>query len=135
MTPQLLGEIVTLWARSPYHRVATIEDLGRLVVAPCLQGYAVTLRDDAGKLVAWATWALLSNRAEKGFVSGDRQLQIDDWTSGQRLWIIDVVAPHGHGPAIVRKLRERLRQLGYRGRRAKYRRRRGGERHYRSLIV
>jgi hypothetical protein len=33
----------------------------------------------------------------------------EDWCSGRRLWVVDLVAPFGHARAVCRELRSRFR--------------------------
>ena len=40
------------------------------------------------------TWALLTEDAERRFVNGDGLL-IDEWSAGDRFWIVDLIAPFG----------------------------------------
>ncbi len=45
---------------------------------------------------ACVTWALMDETAEDRFLSG-QPLETQDWYSGNRLWIIDIVAPYEQG--------------------------------------
>jgi hemolysin-activating ACP:hemolysin acyltransferase len=47
---------------------------------------------------AFVSWAYLSEEAETRFLRGDR-LTTQDWMSGDRLWLMDLVAPYGQGSA------------------------------------
>ncbi|GHB50668.1 hypothetical protein GCM10007094_44720 [Pseudovibrio japonicus] len=41
-------------------------------------------------------------------MSGDYNLQPEDWTDGDQLWCIDFLAPFGHGRQILRDLRSNI---------------------------
>lgn len=79
---------VELLALSPLHRNWTIRDFKRLLVPPMEQEQCV-FGVQAGYLVAFVTWALLSLDAYEGLVRRSRILRADDWTdwtSGDELW-------------------------------------------------
>src|SRR2546426_9170112 len=58
--------------------------------------------------VAFVSWALLTEEVEKRVQSGAWRLQPADWRSGDRLWVVDLVAPHGGLDAVLMDLRENV---------------------------
>jgi cytolysin-activating lysine-acyltransferase len=99
MTP--LESVLFLMSASEVHREWTIEDLSRLVAPPlALTQCEIFVRD--GWPVAFISWAFLNKVAADGFIDGTRKLQPDDWSSGDQLWIIDIIAPYGDIRKVIR---------------------------------
>ncbi|TWB39216.1 toxin-activating lysine-acyltransferase [Nitrospirillum pindoramense] len=87
----MFGEIVWLLTQSPIHRHLKLADLEWLVMPPLLAEQYRIYRDGT-KPVGVVTWGYLSEEAEARLTAGERP-QVGDWKSGDRCWIIDLVAP------------------------------------------
>lgn len=99
-----------LFNLSDIHYCRTVADVYRLVV-PAIRLEQFLCWFDQGKPVVFVTWAWLSEEATDGFVNRTRQLQPEDFQhthEDDQLWIIDVVAPFGHGSKAVRYLTDHL---------------------------
>jgi hemolysin-activating ACP:hemolysin acyltransferase len=58
-----------------------------------------------GDEVAFAAWANLAPGVEDQFLRNRQwDLHISEWNEGENLWIIDLVAPHGHLRKIIEDL-------------------------------
>lgn len=136
MEHPLLGAVVELMMASERHRGDSVADIERLIVPPLKLGQRACVWVNEG-LVAFASYALLSDEAEDGFISGSRRLQASDWRSGEKLWLMDAIAPYGHARGLCGELREKLRERGFAGRPIRFRRNYhdGGPRRYASVIV
>jgi cytolysin-activating lysine-acyltransferase len=56
--------------------------------------------------VGYVTWALLSDDVERRWLNDPSTLlHCSEWNEGDRLWIMDFVAPFGHASDIARHLR------------------------------
>jgi hemolysin-activating ACP:hemolysin acyltransferase len=56
--------------------------------------------------LGFATWAFVGNRILERLQSGEQDLPLlEDWNDGEHLWIVDVVAPQGHGAELLRHLK------------------------------
>lgn len=92
----LLGEMTWLLTQSPLHRHFQIGDLEWLVM-PALLTEQFYLFRDAGRPVGLATWAKCGPEAERkldgGMIEPGNRLSLDEWRSGDRLWLVDLVAP------------------------------------------
>ena len=103
----LFGEIAWLMMRSPVHRHLFLADLEWLVAPPLtLKQFRLFRRDRVP--VAFVSWALLTGEAEQRVVNGGWRLQPGDWNAGDRLWVVDVVAPYGGLDAITDDLCKRV---------------------------
>ena len=88
----LVGQVGWLMMSSPAHRHLFLGDLEWLVLPPILLRQMRLWRRD-GRPVAYASWAEVSEEVEKRILAGVVRLAPPDWNSGDRLWLIDVVAP------------------------------------------
>lgn len=113
--------VLALLARSPVHRDWRVSDIERLILPPLALGQCVLIREHA-RIVAFASYALLTDGAEEGYVGGARLLQPGDWDAGENVWLIDAFAPFGHARAVTRELRELLRGRGFAARDINFRR-------------
>lgn len=103
----ILGEIAWLMTLSPFHKHLFVGDLEWLVVP------AVTLKQfrlyRTGKTPwAYASWALLTEEAERRLADGQRRLQPAEWRAGDRPWLIDVICPFGGPEAVLKDIRDNV---------------------------
>lgn len=117
----LFGHVLDLTLHSKVHAKWTLEDCYRLFAPPLQLGQYVTLQE-GDKIVGFATYAMLSAEASDAFTHSTRKLQPEDWRSGPEIWLIDCIAPWGHGTVVARLLRQHLRAQGYIGKTISYRR-------------
>lgn len=87
----VLGEICWLFSMTPSHRYFFMTDLEWLVMPPIVKQQFRIYRDENGRPVGLVLWAKLGEEAEKGLMAGSARLKPQDWDSGDRHWIIDVV--------------------------------------------
>jgi cytolysin-activating lysine-acyltransferase len=88
----ILGEIVWLMTQSPLHKHFALVDLEWMVMPPILlQQFRVF--HDTGRPVGVALWAFLSEEAEAKLSLTPVRLRPDEWKSGDRCWLVDLIAP------------------------------------------
>ena len=88
----MLGEITWLLTQSPTHKHFALADLEWLAMPPLLlEQYRVFHGDTTP--VGVALWAYLSEEAEAKLNAGVGRLRPDEWKSGDRLWLVDLIAP------------------------------------------
>lgn len=102
---QVLGQISWLMMRSPTHRHLFLSDLEWLLMPPLLMRQFRIFRQNRLP-VGFVSWARLSEDAEKRFTANGHRLRPGDWNSGDRPWIVDVVAPFGGASRMLRSIRE-----------------------------
>ena len=93
----MLGELTWVLSQSPAHRHFAIGDLEWLVMPAILLEQFRVFHGDRHPL-GFALWAHLSEEAEARMTAavasgGGARLRPDDWKSGDRLWLIELVAP------------------------------------------
>jgi len=100
----MLEHVLNLMQRSDHHRKYSVDTILRCIVPPLERGQHTYLVRD-GAVVAWASWAWLSEGKAKAFLHGAYKLQPDDWHSGENLVFMDFIAPDGHALALYGQLR------------------------------
>jgi cytolysin-activating lysine-acyltransferase len=106
-TSEVLGEITWLMSQSPLHKQLFISDLEWLVMTPMmLQQFRLFY--DQTKPVGVVFWASVSEEVEARLAAGNARMRPQDWKSGDRLWVVEVIAPFGKGEEMVRDLKERV---------------------------
>ena len=108
---RLLGQIVTLLGQSPGHRHVFVSDLEWMVLPALLARQARIWRrqTDGGALpVIYASWALVDEAVEARLRQGQMRLKPNEWRSGDRAWLIDMVAPFGGTDAALTELADQL---------------------------
>jgi cytolysin-activating lysine-acyltransferase len=92
----LLGEMTWLLTQSPLHRALAIGDLEWLVM-PVLINRQFYLFRDGDQPVGLAMWAKCTPhtaaKLEAGMIEPENRLTLEEWTSGDQIWLVDLVAP------------------------------------------
>lgn len=95
---EVFGSAVWLWMHSASHRNAPLHMLSALLL-PAIKNRQFVLASENGKPVFYLSWARLSKEAEKRYLQNSPQCMPEaDWTSGDRTWFLDWVAPFGDSP-------------------------------------
>lgn len=103
----LLGEIAWLLSQSPLHGMLTLSDLNWLIMPPLIHRQFYIFRDGQ-QPVGLALWARCSETAEakleKGPQTIEGRLSLEDWNSGERLWLVELIAPFADEPNQQREI-------------------------------
>lgn len=103
----VLGQIAWLWANSPMHQNWSVSLLMKNVIPAIENGQYLLLVDD-GFPIAYCSWAKLTLESEVRYVKDTNSLKIDDWNAGDRIWIIDWIAPFGDSSILYKHMRQRF---------------------------
>lgn len=104
----VLGSAAWLWMHSKSHRDAPLHTLSVLLL-PAIKRRQFILAAEAGRPVFYLAWAKLSAEAESRYLrNSPLSMPEADWDSGERMWILDWIAPFGHTRAMTRLLERRL---------------------------
>ena len=91
-----LGEMTWLLSQSPLHRVMAIGDLEWLVM-PALLAEQFYIFRDGNQPVGLALWARTTEagaaKLDKGMIEPENRLTLDEWQNGDRIWLVDLIAP------------------------------------------
>jgi cytolysin-activating lysine-acyltransferase len=98
----LLGPAMWLFARDASRRFTFIADLDWRLIPPLVLDQCRLYSRDG---VPWAfvTWARVSDAVDQRLRSGTPVIAPHEWRSGERQWLIDVVAPFGDAHAVARQ--------------------------------
>jgi len=92
----MLGEMTWLLTQSPLHRALSIGDLEWLVMPALLSEQFYVFRDGS-KPVGLALWAKCTpegvKKLEGGMIEPENRLTLDEWTKGDQIWLVDLIAP------------------------------------------
>lgn len=92
----MLGEMTWLLSQSPLHRGLAIGDLEWLVM-PALIHQQFYLFRDGDRPLGLALWAQTDAtgeaKLERGLIEPENHLTLEEWRGGDRLWLVDLVAP------------------------------------------
>ena len=92
----ILGEMTWLLTQSPIHKVLAIGDLEWLIMPALIHRQFYVFRD-GDKPVGLALWAKCTPEAEakldRGMIEPENRLTLEEWTSGQSIWLVDLIAP------------------------------------------
>ncbi|WP_193371163.1 toxin-activating lysine-acyltransferase [Pelagibius marinus] len=101
---QVFGQAVSIFMQSPQHRHLLISDLEwRLIPPIALQQYRLV--QHKGTPAGFVSWALVDEETEERLQQPDFRLRPQDWKCGERVWIIDVVAPAAQAQTLVEKVK------------------------------
>ena len=111
------GDFAFLYMRSEFHRNVPLH-LARLSIQPAIDlgFYKIFHIDDIPRY--GVTWAFLSEATEAKLMRGE-MLAPADWRSGNRMWVIEIIAPYGQGTAaavvhwLKRSLPETISRVRY----------------------
>ena len=110
----MLGEIVWLMSASPVHKGFFISDLEWLVMTPVmLQQFRMYYQNAAPgeggqRPIGVVLWGRVSQEVEESLQRGTTRLRPQDWKSGDRLWVVEVIAPFGGQDAMVADLKAKV---------------------------
>jgi cytolysin-activating lysine-acyltransferase len=104
---EVLGEIVWLMSQSPLHKQLFISDLEWLVMTPVLL-QQFRLFYDQTKPIGVAFWATVNEEVEARLAAGTTRMRPQDWKSGERLWVVEVIAPFGGAEEMVKDLKAKV---------------------------
>lgn len=92
----IFGEIVWLLSQSPRHADFTAVEMNWLLMPPILRRQFHIFREGEHPIGA-AIWAMLDDAGEQKVMKGLREtgakLEDAEWTAGDRLWLIELIAP------------------------------------------
>ncbi len=104
---EALGAVTWLLMRSVAHKHLFAADFEWLIIPPLQLMQFRIFRDDKRPL-GYVSWALVDETVEARLMQGVTKLAPKDWNSGDRLWIVDVVAPFGGAAKLLEEVQTRV---------------------------
>ena len=103
----LLGPVTWLMMQQASSRHTLISELEwRVLPALMLDQAKLYLKDEAP--VAFVSWARLNDAATQRYKTTPHQLTMNDWASGEQIWLVDVLTPFGGAQDVLKDLREKV---------------------------
>jgi cytolysin-activating lysine-acyltransferase len=100
-----MGPVIMLYMQSSHRRYHFIGDLEWLLLPPLVSGQC-KLYMKKEYPISFISWAFLDEAAEKRLFQNGGKLRPEDWKCGDRLWIIDIVAPFGGVENMLRDIQK-----------------------------
>lgn len=99
-----LGPVIMLYLQSAHRRFQFISDLEWLLLPPLLRGQCkLYMKQDYP--ISFVSWAFLSEPVQQRLVQNGGRLRPEEWDSGDRLWLIDIVSPFGGVDVVLSDMR------------------------------
>ena len=105
---KLIGEITSLMISSDLHIIYKLKDIRDIFIPAVDANQFRIYHNKAGFPVGFVCWAFLSDDIDKLYTEGKYKLKPVDWNSGANGWIIELIAPFGHGKQIMLELRRKI---------------------------
>lgn len=102
-----LGAVILLANRSQSHKHLFITDMEWLVIPPVMLKQFAVFRTQKNEPMAFISWASINEEVEKRLLTGNVKLKPQEWKSGDKLYIIDVLSPFGGQYELLKQLKER----------------------------
>lgn len=112
---QALGHALWLMTQSPVHRHMFVADMEWLLIAPVSLGQFRLWRQ-GNQPVGFVTWAFVNDEVDERLRKGDVKLRPQDWNSGEKAWLIDMLLPFGGTDQVLKELKSQVfprRELTY----------------------
>lgn len=100
-----MGPVIMLYMQSSHRRFHFISDLEWLLLPPLVNGQC-KLYMKKEYPISFVSWAFISEEVEKRLLQNGGKMRPEDWNTGDRLWIIDIVAPFGGIETMLNDLRK-----------------------------
>ena len=96
-----------LMSQSQLHKQFLISDLEWFVMTPVLlQQFRTFYATD--RPIGVVLWASVSDEVAARLAEGTTKLRPQDWKSGGKLWVVEVIAPFGGAEEMVKDLKEKV---------------------------
>lgn len=103
----MLGSISWLMLQSPQHRHLFLSDFEWLIL-PALMSKQFRIIKQNNMPIAYISWAFIDEATETRIAGSQKMAKLapHEWRSGDRPWIIDLIAPFGGAKEILQKIQE-----------------------------
>lgn len=101
-----------LFGKSDFHRHYTISDFNSYLIFPLLND-KVQIFYDGDLPVGIVTWCWFTDEEAKDFINHQWTPPEEAYkrTTGDQLWVIEMISTHGQAPKMMRFLRRKLAEL------------------------
>lgn len=103
----LMGEILYLMSASSVHKYFRVVDITNNIL-PAIELNQYRIYRNSSRPVGFVSWAYFSDELEKKYTNYPTILKLEEWKSGNNLFLIDFIAPFGHAKKIIRDLKDNI---------------------------
>ncbi|MEZ5692023.1 MAG: toxin-activating lysine-acyltransferase [Rickettsiales bacterium] len=103
---RLLGDILTLMTASSAHADYKIKHFSEVVLPPVQLNQYRIYHDASNRPVGFVSWAKFSKEVEDKFLNESKPLTLEEWASGDIIYIMEFIAPFGHAKRIISDLKK-----------------------------
>lgn len=103
----MIDDVYDLMQMSDWHCDYSVTDMERLIF-PAIDNERLVICYYDDVAVGLFTYTFLTPEAEKGYLTGERKLQVEDWETSEeegQLYVIDFIAPYNNAFDIAKKCR------------------------------
>ncbi len=99
-----LGSALLLATKAPTHKYLFSHDFEWLIIPPIASRQFSLFRNKQNEPIAFVSWANVNADVESRLQSGILRLSPQDWNSGDKLYIIDIISPFVAVAEILKQL-------------------------------
>jgi cytolysin-activating lysine-acyltransferase len=114
----LVGKVIALMLDSEAYLAMSLYSIKKSLIGSIYKDQALIIVENS-KVIAFASWAFLNEEAEQRMLEG-QVLEVTEWNSGDRPWLVNVVSPYRDPTFLVQYIREWATQLGFKGKKVKF---------------
>lgn len=101
---RVIDHVLLLMSSSDFYCRYSVEQVVRTIFPPLHLKQHTGIVEN-GRLVAWCSWAFMSEDKKQQFMTAEYRVQPADWRSGKELVFMDFIAPYGHARQLCRDVR------------------------------
>jgi cytolysin-activating lysine-acyltransferase len=101
-----IGSVLMIAAKSPNHKYLFAADYEWMIIPAIATRQFVLFRNKNNEPIAFVSFATVDDEVEKRLLAGTKKLAPKDWTSGKKLYIIDIISPFAPASQILKELSE-----------------------------
>ncbi len=103
----LLGPVAWLMMQQAHTKHTLLSELEWRVIPPLMHEQCkLFMRNDAP--LAFVSWGKFSKEVANRYRTPPHQLSFGDWTSGDDIWVVDVIAPFGGVTHLMNEIRGKM---------------------------
>ncbi|MGP6380322.1 toxin-activating lysine-acyltransferase [Yersinia bercovieri] len=105
---KIMGGVMLLTQHSPLHKLYFVPELYWQISPSIRLNQFRYYEDEYGNPLAFCNWAFLSEKNMSEILSGERDINKEDWNSGSNIFFPEMIAPFGHARTMINDLRRNI---------------------------
>ncbi len=99
-----IGAALILASKSAEHKHIFLSELETTLFPSIVSRQFIIMRNKNHEPIAFVNWALVNEDVEKRILSGVVKLRPNEWSCGNKIYVIDIVSPFVAGDVIIKQL-------------------------------